>query len=274
MLVFFNDILNKCTTWLLDILPAFVKGAIILAIGWFIAGKIKNLITRTGARLKWDPVISEYVANMFRYIAIAIFLIVSLRTIGFPVTSFLATLGVSGIIIGMGLRGELSNFFAGLIMLGVRPFEKGDLIEFGPPPQVGIVRDVRMMYTVLDGADNVRMIVPNAVLWRNRIYNFSSNRQRAIKITIKIPYDVEVDWVERIALDVLGTHAAVLDVPAARFTISDASSDSVYALLVAWSDVDSMNVFGDVITQMRKEFEVAGLSVVVPSKDIDLKREE
>ncbi|MFC1815760.1 mechanosensitive ion channel family protein, partial [Thermodesulfobacteriota bacterium] len=153
MLVFLHDM---CSTWLLDILPAFTKGAIILAIGWFLAGKINNLIVRTGARLKWDPVISEYVANTFRYIAIAIFLIVTLRIMGFPVTSFLATLGVSGIIIGMGLRGELSNYFAGLMMLGARPFGKGDLIEFGPPPQIGIVRDVHMMYTVLDGADNVR----------------------------------------------------------------------------------------------------------------------
>ena len=273
-MVFLHDIVNKWATWLLANLPTFAKTAIILAIGWYLAGNIKKLIARTSARLKWDPVISEYVANTFRYIVLAIFLIVALRTMGFPVTSFLATLGVSGIVIGMGLRGELGNYFAGLMMLGARPFGKGDLIEFGPPPQIGIVRDVRMMYTVLDGADNVRIIVPNAVLWRNRIYNFSSNRQRAINITIKIPYDVEVDWVKRIAFDVLGRHTAVLDVPAPRFTISDASSDSVRALLVAWSDVDSMNVFGDVITQMRKEFEVAELSVVVPSKDVDLKREE
>jgi hypothetical protein len=48
----------------------------------------------------------------------------------------------------------------------------------------------------------------------------------------------------------------------------------VRGLVVAWSTVSSMNVFGDVITQMRKEFELAGLAVTVPSKDVDLKREE
>ena len=35
-----------------------------------------------------------------------------------------------------------------------------------------------------------------------------------------------------------------------------------------------MVVFGSVIIEMRKEFEASGLPVVVPAKEIDLKREE
>ncbi len=89
-----------------------------------------------------------------------------------------------------------------------------------------------------------------------------------------MPYDVDVDWVQDIALDMLKRHAAVLNEPAPHFTLSDATATDVKALLVAWSGVETMNVFGDVITQMRREFEIAGLAVTVPSKDVDLRRED
>jgi small conductance mechanosensitive channel len=133
---------------------------------------------------------------------------------------------------------------------------------------------VKMTYTGMVTLDNVRIIVPNSVMWRNKIVNFSSLPQRAIRIPIGIPYDIDVDWVEDLALDVLHRHPAVLDEPPPRFTVADVTANDVKALLEAWSQVETMKIFGDVITQMRKEFTAAGLAVTVPAKDIDLKREE
>ena len=57
-------------------------------------------------------------------------------------------------------------------------------------------------------------------------------------------------------------------------TSPDDAKGEITHLLVAWSQSDTMNIFGDVITRMRKTFETAGLAVTVPAKDIDLKREE
>jgi small conductance mechanosensitive channel len=131
-----------------------------------------------------------------------------------------------------------------------------------------------MTYTAMDTLDNVRLVVPNSVVWRGKITNFSVHTDRAIKITIKFGYDVDVDWVRDLAVNVLYDHSAVLNNPEPRFTLGNMTSDHVIAQLVAWSRVETMTVFGDVITQMRKAFETAGLSVVVPAGDIDLKREE
>ncbi len=160
------------------------------------------------------------------------------------------------------------------MMLGARPFKQGDLIEFGPPAQIGRVTEVKMTYTGMVTLDNVRLIVPNSVMWRNKITNFSQYETRAIRVPISIPYDVDVDWVADIALGSLKDHAAVMNEPAPTFTLSDVTADRVKALLVAWSHVETMNVFGDVVITMREQFKVAGLDVIVPAQDIDLKREE
>ena len=271
---FLQQMTSGFLDWLIAFLPNLAKALIIFVVGLYVAGRLKRLVLRTGDRLKWDSTLSEYLGNTCRYVLIIVVAISSLKKVGFPVSSLLAAVGISGIIIGLGVRAQIANYFAGVMMLAARPFRQGDLIEFGPPPQIGLVRKVCMTYTALDTLDNVRIVVPNAVLWRNRIYNFSTHDRRAIRIPITIPYDVNLDWVRDIALDVLSRHEAVLNDPAPTFTMSDVTADNVRALLVAWSSVDSMNVFGDVIIQMRKEFETAGLAVTVPGKDIDLKREE
>ena len=131
-----------------------------------------------------------------------------------------------------------------------------------------------MTYTGMVTLDNVNIIVPNSVMWRNKIVNFSTFDTRAIRVPMRLSYELDIDWVEDLALGVLQRHEAVLNEPAPTFTVSDVTGDSVLVMLEAWSAVDTMNIFGDVISQMRKEFETAGLAVVVPAKDIDLKREE
>ena len=266
--------LNGFVTWFIAFLPLLLKGAVIAVVGWYGARWLKSSIDRSAVRLGWDEIIWRYLSTIIRYVAVAVFLISALRTVGFPVNSLLATFGISGVILGLGARSSISNYFAGLMMLAARPFKQGDLIEFGPPPQIGLVTEVKMTYTGLVTLDNVRIVVPNSVMWRNKITNFSVHESRAIRIPIAIPYDVDVDWVRDIALDVLKRHDAVLNEPAPSFTLSDVTAADVKALLIAWSGVGTMNVFGDVITAMRKEFEAADLNVTVPAKDIDLKREE
>jgi small conductance mechanosensitive channel len=179
-----------------------------------------------------------------------------------------------GLIPGSIIAVIVMSFGLFLMMIGARPFREGDLIEFGPPPQIGRVRDVALTCTVLDTPDNVRIVVPNATIWRNRIYNFSTHGVRAINIPVSVPHDVNIRWVEHIAMDVLKRHAAVLNKPEPSFSTTDVAADHIRAKITAWSHVSSMNVFSDVMKEMQKEFEVAELPVKVPSEDIDLKREE
>lgn len=266
--------LDDLIPWLEDTTVNLIEATFYAVVGWIVANWAKRLLEKTAQRMEWDEILWGYVSTALRYLVLIVMFTSALNAAGFPVGSLLATFGISGVIIGLGARQSISNYFFGLMMLSARPFKQGDLIEFGPPPQVGVVREVKMTYTALDTLDNVRLIVPNSVIWRNKITNFSVHVDRAIRIPMAVPYDVNVAWVKDLALDVLKRHEAVLNEPQPQFTVSDVTAADVKVLLVAWSNVETMTVFGDVITQMRKEFETAGLAVTVPSKDIDLKREE
>ena len=269
-----SDLSAGVLSWLEGFLPDFVAAVIIFAATLYIAGWVRRALSRAAARLGWDEILWSYLGSALRWLLVGIGITSALNQVGFPVDTLLTTFGISGLIIGLGARQAIANYFAGIMMLGARPFKQGDLIEFGPPAQVARVTEVKMTYTGLVTLDNVRLIVPNSVMWRNKIVNFSSLPERAIRITLSMPYDVDVDWVRDLTLSALREHEAVLDEPAPSFTVSDVTAERIKALLVAWSRVETMNVFGDVIAKMRQEFETAALDVTVPAADIDLKREE
>ncbi len=265
-----QDYVSAFLNWLPDLALAIA----IAVASWWGGLWVKRSVIRTQQRLGGDEILWNYLSTVLRYAVVILGYVTALRQAHFPVDALLTTFGISGVIIGLGARTSIANYFAGIMMLAARPFKQGDLIEFGPPAQIGRVTEVKMTYTGLVTLDNVNIVVPNSVMWRNKIVNFSTFDTRAIRVPMRLSYDVDIDWVEDLALGVLKRHEAVLNDPPPTFTISDVTGDNVLAMLEAWSRVETMKVFGDVITQMRKEFEKAGLAVTVPAKDIDLKREE
>ena len=273
-----NDIvitrMEEYATALLGWLPDLMLGALIAIASWWASLWSKRAVLRAMQRLGGDEILWNYLSTVLRYGVMIVGYVTALKQAHFPVDALLTTFGISGVIIGLGARTSIANYFAGIMMLAARPFKQGDLIEFGPPAQIGRVTEVKMTYTGMVTLDNVNIIVPNSVMWRNKIVNFSTFDTRAIRVPMRLSYELDIDWVEDLALGVLQRHEAVLNEPAPTFTVSDVTGDSVLVMLEAWSAVDTMNIFGDVISQMRKEFETAGLAVVVPAKDIDLKREE
>ena len=271
---FLRDLSDRFYEGLLEFIPDLVVALTIAVIGWVVAKFLQLAINRFGDNRGWDHTVSRYLGTAVRYFAVVVAFIAALSRAGFPVSSFLVMLGVSGVIIGFGARASLQNYFAGLMILGAHPFKTGDLIEYGQPPYVGRVTKVAMTYTALATLDNVHLVVPNAVMWGNRIHNFSRYDYRSIRVPMSTSYDTDIDWVRDLALDILRRHEAVLDEPSPSVTVSDVTPERVNLLLVANSRVETMNVFGDVVTQLRSDFKTAGLEVMVPARDVDLKREE
>ena len=104
MAQFLARVLDQFLGWLSVFLPNLLKGALIALAGWYVAGKAKQLLLRTGERLKWERTLAEYMGNTLRYAIVAVFAISALKKAGFPVNSLLAAVGISGVIIGLGSR--------------------------------------------------------------------------------------------------------------------------------------------------------------------------
>ncbi|HSK46501.1 MAG TPA: mechanosensitive ion channel family protein, partial [Coriobacteriia bacterium] len=78
-----------------------------------------------------------------------------------------------GIAVGLALQPTLENIFSGIQVLASRQIEPGDLIRLETGEE-GAVLDVTWRNTTIVTPSNDLIIVPNAIIGRSRITNFSS----------------------------------------------------------------------------------------------------
>ncbi len=78
---------------------------------------------------------------------------------------------VTGVVIGIAAQQTLGNFFAGIVLLAVRPFTVGEEVVLRSSPlggeYEGRVVDMSLFYVKLE-TDNGPVALPNAGCWRRR----------------------------------------------------------------------------------------------------------
>jgi small-conductance mechanosensitive channel/CRP-like cAMP-binding protein len=162
-----------------------------------------------------------------------IVLLLTLRAVGVEPSSLLTTSALLTAVIGLALQDTLGNMVSGLALQMQRPFEVGDWIQFDPDPrQIGQVTEVNWRATTVMTNDLIEVIVPNALLARAPIRNFSrpSSVSRRI-VTVNGPYETTPRRVQDAILSALaGTAGVLADPPPFVQTRSFADSGIEYAV--------------------------------------------
>lgn len=111
-------------------------------------------------------------------------------------TSFVAVLGAAGLAVGLALQVSLSNLAGGVLILNFRPFNVGDFIE--AQGFSGKVKEIQILYTILNTVDNKVVIIPNGSLANGNIINYSKEEIRRVDLIIGVSYDSEIKEVKEI----------------------------------------------------------------------------
>jgi small-conductance mechanosensitive channel/CRP-like cAMP-binding protein len=155
--------------------------------------------------------------------------LLTLRAAGVDPGSLLATSALLTAVIGLSLQETLGNMFSGLAMQAERPFEVGDWIQFNDrPDQIGQVVEINWRATKLLTLEQVTMTVPNAVLAKAPISNFSKPAAEVRRgMYIGVSYAAPPQRVIRLLLDVAQTTPGVLAEPPASVIISEFGDSTV-----------------------------------------------
>ncbi len=163
------SVANLVTAWVLKVLGALV----VLWIGRMAARATRKVIVRVMERGKADTTLTPFIASLGYYLVLAFVVIAVLGMVGVQTASMVAVLGAAGLAIGLALQGTLSNFAAGVMLLAFRPFRVGEYIEAGG--SAGTVQSIGLFATTLGAEDNVRIVIPNSVIYRGAIKNYAAN---------------------------------------------------------------------------------------------------
>ncbi len=153
-----QDWTGLATTWGLRIAAALLLFFIGLHIARWIAGLAEKGLTR--ARV--EPTATQFLRKL-AYVGLMVVLILAvLQIFGVPVTSMIAVLGVAGLAIGLALKDSLSNVASGVMLVTLKPFRVGDVVNVAAAN--GAVESVSIFHTVLRGPDNQTITLPNNLI--------------------------------------------------------------------------------------------------------------
>src|SRR5262249_23478729 len=139
-------------------------GLLVAALGWWAAGFAGGAVRRMlMASPHMDVTLAGFLASLARYAILVVTFLVILQLVGIQATSLVAVLGAASLAIGLALQGTLSHMAAGIMLLLFRPFHVGDSIEVAG--KSGTVRDLNLFMTELASGDNVKVLIPNGLVW-------------------------------------------------------------------------------------------------------------
>ena len=258
----FIDVLQQLFDYLLkhgiqDLLPAIGLSFA----GRWLAQHLPRFLGRVMTTARVDPTLTTFVTHVSRYAVFVFFTIVILGRLGIETTSLVAVLGAAGLAIGLALQGSLSNFATGVLIILFRPFRVGDLVEAGGA--TGTVQDIQIFTTVLHTADNLRIVVPNDLITKGKITNYSANDIRRVDLTIGVAGTQDLAQVRQILSTILAAEPKVLATPAPRVAVAELSRNSLQLALQAWSKtVDYEAVRGGVLEQIKLAFDQHGIAML------------
>lgn len=158
------------------------------------------------------PTILRDIAQAVLYVFL---LLGALRAIGFDPGSILTTGAVVTAVIGLSLQETLGNLVAGLAIQLQRPFDVGDWVQFdGDSKQIGRVVEINWRATKVFTLDEVEVIVPNGLLAKAPISNFSKPTKVARRgVFVSVSYDVPPRRVHEAILEAIADAPGVLAEP-------------------------------------------------------------
>ena len=247
-----------------------IAALVILAFGWWLAGRVQRLILRALDRLpRMDATLKPFLSSLARYAIIAITLVAVLARLGVQTTSIIAVLGAAGLAVGLALQGTLQNIAAGIMLLLLRPFKVGDYIDASGI--AGTVDEIGLFTTDMTTYDGVYRSVPNASLWNTSILNYSRLPTRRMDIPVGIAYEDDVEKAMTLLLDHLKQDSRVLSEPAPQVLVTGLGESSVDLSLRCWSErTDFWTLKFELNKNAKLCLDAAGISIPFPQRDVHL----
>ncbi len=159
-------------------------------------------------------------------------ILVALGQMGLEITALLTGLGIAGFIVGFALQDSLANFVAGIMILGYRPFDVGDVIEAGGV--FGKVSKMSLVSTTVLTFDNQTLIVPNNKIWGDVIKNITLQHERRIDLEFHVGLKEDIGRVRYAIHNVLEGVDEILDEPAPSIEFNEMSGYSMVFVVRPW----------------------------------------
>jgi small-conductance mechanosensitive channel len=274
---FFQSIWNYELTVIDD--EGITAGEVVIALalivlGFVVSRRVSHAVaTSLHRRLRLDAGATGAIETVTFYVLLVIFVLLSLRTVNFPLTAFTILGGALAIGIGFGSQNVMNNFISGLILMLERPIRSGDLVAV--EGSFGTVERIGARSTQIRATDNTHLIVPNSFFLENKVVNWTlSDDIIRTQVNVGVTYGSPTRQVEEILRRVLDENDKILRNPEPVIVFAEFGDNSlnfeVYFWVRARSPMGLRRISSDIRFRIDDLFREVGIVIAFPQRDVHL----
>ncbi|MGJ8636443.1 MAG: mechanosensitive ion channel family protein [Phycisphaerales bacterium] len=226
-----NDRLDR----IIGYLPLLPIAIVAIGIAFFIAWIVGKL----------DSIFASFIQNPFlqgitqRAVQLAILLIGVLIALDILdaialIGGVLGAAGIFGLAIGFAFRDLVENYIASILLSLRQPFRPKDHVIIDG--HEGLVTSMNTRTTVLTTFDGNIVRIPNAVVFKTTLTNYSTDQRRRFSFTVGIGYDVDLHLAISTGIDIVLSTEGVLEDPEPTGVITELGDSSITLQLFGWVD--------------------------------------
>lgn len=258
--------LAKATDMIGDLAVNLVVALLILVATVFLSRWASKVTRRALSRVRGfrdDQTVLTFAVQVVRVLIYIVGLIAVLQRLGVQTTSIIAMLGAASLAVGLALQGTLSNVAAGVVLLILRPYKVGDVIDIGGAS--GTVQRLNLFTTQLSNANNHKIVVPNGKVLGDVILNLSGQTTRRIEINFTVGYGEDLSQTRAVLAATAAAHEAVLPDPAPWTGVTGLLDSAVQVTLQAWvRSGDWWQTQADLMQAGKEALDAADIEIPFP----------
>ena len=241
---------------------AIVIFVVTIFVSRWASGMTRRALSRVRG-FRHDPTVLSFAVQVVRVVVFMIGFIAVLQRLGVQTTSIIAVLGAASLAVGLALQGTLSNVAAGVMLLILRPYRVGDVVDIGG--RAGTVQRLDLFLTQMADANNVKIVVPNSKVFGDTILNLSGQRTRRMELKIGVGYGDNLNTAREALIGAASAHDKVLPEPAPWAGVTALLDSSVEMTLQAWTQSeDYWQTKADVLQAAKEALDAAEIEIPFP----------
>lgn len=205
--------------------PKLAGAILVVIIGFWLVKKLALIARISLEKANFSKEVTPFLLSFLNIALKVIVLLAAAGIVGIETTSIVGILAAAGFAVGLALQGSLGNFAAGILVLVLRPYKVGDMVEING--RFGKVEEIHVFNTVLSTPGLKTLIIPNGKVVDDTITNFSERGAIRLELNVSMPYEESFPRVKTIILDTLKEIPFVLKDPAPEVGIENFDSHNI-----------------------------------------------
>ena len=240
---------------------------LMIVLNMVISKVMKVAVDKVLDRLKLESTIRGFLRTLIKAVLNFVGLCIVAESIGIPIASVLAVIGMLGLAVSLSVQGALAKVANGFMILINKPFVVGDYIAVAGVE--GFAKEIGMLCTKILTIDNKLIIVPNSEVMGSKITNFSSEELRRVDFETKAGYDNKFEDVYAAVLDAVANTKTALQEPAPFVRVSGYTDYAVVYTVRVWcKSEDYWDCYFDLMQKVGEYKDKHGIKGGIPSMNV------